>query len=235
MPQNKQAFYQAIEEMGARFSQIEENFSYYYFGNIKRIFEEKYQTLIALSTDQEDVDWIRSCQVKMIDFYNKALEKNYNDLAEIKRTMRTYFPSSHRIILPLDEKGNPVKAWVVDVKDGRPVFDRAQTFEEIEKAMDKGSNARWNLRSFIPEGLSIFQQLDLAKKLKQRESLGSFTPTPNYDTEGISREQSEARAWENYAIEHGLYQSVNYDRYLEEIISALEVCVEFFHRAFAIV
>ena len=69
MPQKKQAFYQAIEEMGARFSQIEENFSYYYFGNIKRIFEEKYQTLIALSTDQEEVDWIRSCQVKMIDFY----------------------------------------------------------------------------------------------------------------------------------------------------------------------
>ena len=53
--------------------------------------------------------------------------------------------------------------------------------------------------------------------------------------DGMTREQSDSQAWENYCIENGLYKIKNYDYILEDLVEDLKECIEFYEQAISIV
>lgn len=235
MDEKKELFNNQIEKLINCIMNVEKNLNLYYFNTLTRLFSEYYNEAKSYAKEDNDYNELRNCEIKIYEIYKKTLERNYQDLYSIKQTKYTTFPSSHHIVFTIDKDNNPVKANVVDVKDGYPVFDVECTIEEIQKQMDKASDARWNLRTFIPDKLSIFKQYELAVELKNKEKLGvKKTPAPDYNLSAKTREQSDAKAWENYAIENGMYNNINYDNYLDIIIDELKICIDFFEKGFKI-
>ena len=57
------------------------------------------------------------------------------------------------------------------------------------------------------------------------------TPEPNYDLDGLVGGQRDAAAWQNYAIENGMYRPTDYDASLENLLKNLEKCIDFYEKA----
>ena len=178
---------------------------------------------------------IRKYEVRAIDYYQRALEHNYEILKQYKETGEEPVDFEY-LIMTVDKQGNPKKTRVIDVKDGDPVFEDGCEIKDIWHTMNKVRGSISELSKWLDQDGTLQEKLEKALKLKEQGPLGGETPpSPNYDTSGMTREQSDAQAWQNYAIEMGMVRVVNYDYSLKELIPQLEKCIEFYQKAISIV
>ena len=67
-----------------------------------------------------------------------------------------------------------------------------------------------DLCKWIKQDGNLYEKLDKANKLKSMKLGSSYSPSPNYDMDSMSRERRDAQAWENYCIENKESTSIEY-------------------------
>ena len=186
-------------------------------------------------TEEEINAFRRKHEILAIECYQKALDYNYELLRRYKETgvEPEYFDC---LVMTVDKDGNPKKTRVVDVVEGKPVFEDGCEIKAIDRVMVNIDSLIGDLHQWLHREGSLEEKLDKALKLKKQGPLGEQSPpTPNYDIDHLVGGQRDAAAWENYAIEMGMVRTVNYDYALEKLIKCLEKSIEFFKQATSIV
>ncbi|MBQ8448089.1 MAG: hypothetical protein IJX27_04050 [Clostridia bacterium] len=185
-------------------------------------------------TPEEERAFKRKLELRALGYYQRALEKNYEMLKQYKETGEEPADFEY-LVMTVDKDGNPKKTRVIDVENGEPVFEDGCEIVNIRYSMTRVYSLSEDLYKWIDRNDTLQQKLEKALALKEKGRLGGETPpSPNYDTSGMSREQSDAQAWQNYAIEMGMVRVVNYDYALKEFIFELERCIEFYKKATSI-
>lgn len=186
-------------------------------------------------TPEEEQAFIRKHELRAVGCYQSGLEKNYEMLRQYKETGVEPEDFGH-LVMTVDKDGNPKRTRVVDVVDGKPVFEDGCQIRMIDRKMNTIDSLLNDLHEWLKKDGTLQEKLDKATKLKEKGPLGAQTPpSPNYDLGGLSGGQLDAAAWQNYAIEMGMVRTVNYDHALEELIEKLKECIEFYEKATSIV
>ena len=186
-------------------------------------------------TDEEKA-LAEECEARAVDYYQRALECNYETLHRYKETGDENVSGFRSLLMTVDANGIPTKTRVVGVKNGAPVFaDGCQT-QSISSERSYVDEQIGKLRRWMNYDGTLQEKLQTALALKARGPLGiSEPPVPNYDSDGMTREQSEANAWQNYAIETGMIIATHYDDTLDRLIVSLKKCIAFYEKATSIV
>lgn len=189
-----------------------------------------------VKTDEEK-NFVRKCEENALKLYQRSLDYNYEKLQEYKETKLENDKDFMYLSLTVDKEGNPIKTKVIDVdfKKGTPIFEDDCILIDVNRKMTNIYNNIKILSKWLNKKDTLQEILDDALKLKEQGSLGtSGSPTTNYNMDGMSREQRDAQAWENYVIESGRYRITNYDWELDELITNLEECISFYKKAISI-
>ena len=177
-------------------------------------------------------------QQKMIECYQKALERNYKKIKEYKERGVVDFSETDTWVLTLDKNGNPAKTAVIGVGEyGKPIFaDDSTDIPFVGRRRSNIKDCCHDLGDLISYNDDFYELLEGALKLKSKGALGAEPyPTPNYDLDGLVGGQLDAAAWQNYAIEHGMVRHVDYDASLNKLIEELNELIELYEQALSIV
>ena len=177
-------------------------------------------------------------QQKMIECYQKALERNYKKIKEYKERGVVDFSETDTWVLTLDKNGNPAKTAVIGVGEyGKPIFaDDSTDIPFVGRRRSNIKDCCHDLGDLISYNDDFYELLEGALKLKSKGALGAEPyPTPNYDLDGLVGGQLDAAAWQNYAIEHGMVRHVDYDASLNKLIEELQELIELYEKALSIV
>ena len=177
-------------------------------------------------------------QQKMIECYQKALERNYKKIKEYKERGVVDFSETDTWVLTLDKNGNPAKTAVIGVGEyGKPIFaDDSTDIPFVGRRRSNIKDCCRDLGDLISYNDDFYELLEGALKLKSKGALGAEPyPTPNYDLDGLSGGRLDAAAWQNYAIEHGMVRHVDYDASLNKLIEELQELIELYEKALSIV
>ena len=186
-------------------------------------------------TAEEIKAFLRKLEISAIDYYQRALEKNYEVLKQYKETGEETEDFRY-LMMTVDKDGNPKKARVIDIKGGEPVLEDGCEIREIQRTMDQIDNLYRDLSSWLDDSGTLQEKLEKALQLKAKRPIGTQTlPDPKYDLHGLVGGQLDAAAWEIYVIEKNTVKTVNYSNALKELISKLEMCIEFYEKAISIV
>ena len=179
---------------------------------------------------------MRECELKMIPYYQRALEEEYRKFKAEKEIGILDYTVIDSWTLTVDQNGNPVKTTVVDVQKGKPVYaDGCIGIEIADEARSVG-NCRYELRRWLQSNTNVYELKVAAEELKKKGALGmSPSPEPNYDLSGLSGGQLDAAAWQNYAIANGMVRRTNYDEMLDKLLVAIDKCIDFYEKAISIV
>ena len=175
---------------------------------------------------------------KMIECYQKALERNYKKIKEYKERDVVDFSETDTWVLTLDKNGNPAKTAVIGVGEyGKPIFaDDSTDIPFVGRRRSNIKDCCHDLGDLISYNDDFYELLEGALKLKSKGALGAEPyPTPNYDLDGLVGGQLDAAAWQNYAIEHGMVRHVDYDASLNKLIEELQELIELYEKALSIV
>lgn len=208
--------------------------------SISAFLEFKFYNIIShmkyYAKTEEEKKFVRDSEILMIPYYQKSLEHNYELLKLLKDTSNENMPNVEQLLLTVDEFGYPKKTKVIDVIDGKPVYGDNCKSISISSEYRRATDARHKLNKYIDRWEGLEGTLRIALELKKKSNLGMEDPlTPNYDTSGMTREQADAQAWENYAIVHGMGRRTNYDDELDDLIESIEKCIDFYKKATSIV
>lgn len=210
-----------------------------YGGTIIYIGFKFYSAISDLSYSakgEEEKEFVRECELKMIPYYQRALEQNYQKFKEQKELGAPDYMIIDSWTLTIDKNGNPTKTTVVDVQKGYPIYADGCTGVEILDETRAVGNCRYKLNRWLKSNRNLYELKVAAEKLKKKDSLGvSASPTPNYNMDGLTREQSDAQAWQNYAIENGMAHRTDYDAAVDELLVAIDKCIDFYEKAISIV
>lgn len=189
----------------------------------------------AMVTAEESKAFLRKLEMRAIDYYQRALEKNYEVLKQYKETGEETEDFRY-LMMTVDKDGNPKKARVIDIKGGEPVLEDGCEIREIQRTMDQIDNLYRDLSSWLDDSGTLQEKLEKALQLKAKRPIGTqIPPDPKYDLHGLVGGQLDAAAWEIYVIEKNTVKTVNYSNALKELISKLEMCIEFYEKAISIV
>lgn len=186
---------------------------------------------------EEEKKFVEECGLHALELYQRSLDYNYEKLKQYKETKDETDKDFMYLTITLDKEGNPKKTKVisVDLKNGNPILEDGCTLLDVHRKMNNIYNNIKILSKWLNKKDTLQEMLEDALKLKEQGSLGtSGSPTTNYNMDGMSREQRDAQAWENYAIETGRYRITNYDCELDELIQNLEECISFYKKAISI-
>ncbi|MBQ2987979.1 MAG: hypothetical protein IJD59_02630 [Clostridia bacterium] len=184
----------------------------------------------------EEKAFAGECEDRAVDYYQRALECNYDALRRYKETGDEGIPGFRNLLMTVDADETPTKTRVIGVRNGAPVFaDGCQT-QSIQSERNYVDRLIGELRRWMDYGGTLREKLEKALALKARGPLGiSEPPKPSDGSKGMTREQSEANAWRNYAIEAGTITATHYDDTLDRLIVSLKKCMEFYEKATSIV
>lgn len=210
-----------------------------------------YHNVCKYAETEEEKAIAKKCEQQMITCYQNILERNYKNIKAYKESGITDFTVLDSWLLTLDEKGEPKKTTVIGLNEyGDPVYADHCTLHMIPNKRSSVYSKRNELKSKIdrsqltPEEEKAWfdRELDLYELKKAmriftgKGKLGADPyPTPNYDMSGLSREQSDAQAWQNYAIENGMVKHVDYDRTLKDLLQSIDECLDFYEKALSMV
>lgn len=194
-----------------------------------------FEWLSSVAKTDEEKEIVRDLEKRLIDYYNRSLELNYKLIKQYKDTLDENIENFDYLALTIDKEGNPKKTYVIDVKNGKPIFNEECEISYIYRKMRSVRYAIDDLSKWIKQDGNLYEKLDKANELKSMKLGSSYSPTPNYDMDSMSREQRDAQAWENYCIENGLYKVKNYDFILDDLLRDLNDCIEFYEKAISIV
>lgn len=209
---------------------------------LRSIFSIQYKFYAAMSDlrywafREEEKAFARECELKMIPYYQRALEEEYRKFKAQKEIGILDYTVIDFWTLTVDQNGNPVKTTVVDVQKGKPVYaDGCIGIEIADEARSVG-NCRYELRRWLQSNTNVYELKVAAEELKKKGALGmSPSPEPNYDLSGLSGGQLDAAAWQNYAIANGMVRRTNYDEMLDKLLIAIDKCIDFYEKAISIV
>ncbi len=206
------------------------------------IFSIQYKFYAAMSDlhywarSEEEKAFVRECELKMIPYYQRALQQEYQKFKEQKEIGFPDYTVMDSWTLTVDQNGNPTKTTVVDVQKGKPVYaDGCIGIEIADEARSVG-NCRYELRQWLRSNTNVYELKVAAEELKKKGALGmSPSPEPNYDLGGLSGGQLDAAAWQNYAIANGMVRRTDYDEELDRLMTAIDKCIDFYEKALSIV
>ena len=179
--------------------------------------------------------FLRKFEIRAIDYYQRALEKNYEVLKQCKETGEEPEDFIY-LIMTVDKDGNPKKSRVIDVRSGEPILEDCCEIREIWSTMDKIDDLYRDLSSWLDDSGTLQEKLEKALQLKAKRLFGVKTPeSPGYDLHGLSGGRLDAAAWQNYVIDMNTVKTVDYNSALEELITKLETCIDFYEKAISIV
>lgn len=209
---------------------------------LQSIFSIQYKFYAAISDlrywafREDEKAFVRECELKMIPYYQRALEEEYRKFKAQKEIGILDYTVIDFWTLTVDQNGNPVKTTVVDVQKGKPVYaDGCIGIEIADEARSVG-NCRYELRRWLQSNTNVYELKVAAEELKKKGALGmSPSPEPNYDLSGLSGGQLDAAAWQNYAIANGMVRRTDYDEELDRLLTAIDKCIDFFEKAISIV
>ncbi len=185
--------------------------------------------------EKEDA-FVRECELKMLPYYQKALEKEYEKFKAQKAIGCPDYASMDFWILTVDKNGNPTKTTVVDVQKGYPIYADGCTDVEILRETQMVGSYRYELNRWLKSNKNLYELKAAAEELKKKGSLGmSDPPTPNYDLDGLVGGQLDAAAWQNYAIANGMVRRTDYDISLDNLLEYIDKCIDFYEKAMSIV
>lgn len=186
-------------------------------------------------TAEEIKAFLRKLEIRAIDYYQRALEKNYEVLKQCKETGEEPEDFIY-LIMTVDKDGNPKKSRVIDVRSGEPILEDCCEIREIWSTMDKIDDLYRDLSSWLDDSGTLREKLEKALQLKAKRPFGVKTPeSPGYDLHGLSGGRLDAAAWQNYVIDMNTVKTVDYNSALEELIAKLETCIDFYEKAISIV
>ena len=193
------------------------------------------QWLDNYAKTEEEKQIVVDIEDKAKDYYQRSLDLNYAKLKEYKENKKIDYEDFKYLVVTIDKEGNPQKTKVISVNNGLPVYEGGCSIKEIRSQMNEVLNSIDKLSKWIDKRSSLEELLEDAINLKNKVSLGTKgSASPNYNMEHMTREQSDAQAWENYLIESGIYQITDYDFILKQLIGYLKICIEFFDNATSI-
>ena len=185
---------------------------------------------------EEEKAFVRDCELKMIPYYQRALEQQYQIFKEQKEIGVPDYTVMDSWTLTVDKNGVPTKTTVVDVQRGLPIYANDCTGMEIGDEARAVGNHRYKLNRWLESNRNLYELRVAAKELKEKGTLGmSEPPEPNYDLDGLVGGQLDAAAWQNYAIAHGMVRRTNYDQELDRLLTAIDQCIDFYKKAISIV
>ncbi len=206
------------------------------------IFSMRYKFYTAMSDlrywafREEEKAFARECELKMIPYYQRALEEEYRKFKAQKEIGILDYTVIDFWTLTVDQNGNPVKTTVVDVQKGKPVYADGCIGIEIADEARRVGDCRYELRRWLQSNTNVYELKVAAEELKKKGALGmSPSPEPNYDLSGLSGGQLDAAAWQNYAIANGMVRRTNYDEMLDKLLVAIDKCIDFYEKAISIV
>ena len=186
-------------------------------------------------TDEEKA-FARECELKMLPYYQNALEREYGKFKAQKEIGVPDYSVIDSWTLTVDQNGNPVRTTVVDVQKGKPVYADGCIGIEIGDEARAVGNCRYALNRFLASNVNVYELKAAAQELKEKGALGmSPAPEPNYDLSGLVGGQLDAAAWQNYAIANGMARRTDYDDMLDKLLTAIDKCIDFYEKAISIV
>ena len=196
-----------------------------------------YPHMFCEAETEEEKAFVSACAQEIADCYQKALERNYNEIKALKERGVMDSWAMENWILTLDQNGTPTMTTVVGVNEkGYPVYADGCVGIEIANEVRAVGNYRYELNKWIESNGNLYELRVAAEELKKKGTLGmSPSPEPNYDLSGLSGGQLDAAAWQNYAIENGMVRRTDYDEALDKLLAAIDKCIDFYEKAISIV
>lgn len=197
-----------------------------------------YPRMLKKAETEEEKAFVKECAREIAACYQRALERNYENIRGHKETNSQDHRPMRNWTLTLDENGTPRKTSVVDIDEkGYPVYADRCTDIKISYELQVVWNCQYELRKWLDRSVNdLYKLRDAALGLKEKERLGmASTPQPNYDLDGLVGGQLDAAAWQNYAIENGMYRPDDYDDSLEQLLENVDKCIDFYEKAISIV
>ena len=227
-------FKEKYDELQKAFARYENSEKIYY---IKGALFQIFPKLNRWVDTKEEKEFLNECKLEAAQFYQKALELNYKKIKEQKEIGIADYDAMEFWILTIDENGNPKKTTVIDVdEDGAPVYADNCKAVSINLQITYTNEYRHELEDWIERNSNLYELKKAAESLKQKGRLGmESVPSPNYDTYGMSREQSDSQAWQNYTIENGMYRPTDYDKTLDNLLKNIDKCIDFYEKAISMV
>jgi len=202
--------------------------------SIKSKMFNLYPCMLERARTEEKKAFVKECAREIAACYQRALERNYESIRQHKETNSQDHSPMCNWTLTLDENGDPKKTSVVDVnKKGYPIYADGCTSIEISYELQKVWDYRYKLRNWLDRSVNdLYKLKEAALALRGKERLGmESTPEPNYDLDGLVGGQRDAAAWQNYAIESGMYRPTDYDESLDYLLEYLDKCIDFYEKA----
>ncbi len=193
-----------------------------------------YPHMLKNAESEEEKAFVKECAREIADCYQRALERNYENIRQHKETNSQDHRPMRNWTLTLDENGAPRKTSVVDVDEkGYPIYADRCTGIEIGYELQNVWNYQYKLRNWLDRSVNdLYKLRDEAQRLRGKERLGmASTPEPNYNLDGLVGGQRDAAAWQNYAIESGMYRPTDYDESLDSLLKNIDKCIEFYEKA----
>ena len=194
-----------------------------------------FEWLSSVAKTDEEKEIVKDLEKRLILYYQRSLELNYKLIKQYKDTKDESIENFDYLALTVDKEGNPKKTFVIDVNNGTPIFNDGCNLKYIYRQMIKARYAINDLKKWFKSEGNLYDKLETANKLTAVKLGRDHSPSPNYDMDGMTREQRDSQAWENYCIENGLYKVKNYDYILEDLIEDLKECIKFYEQAISIV
>ena len=193
-----------------------------------------YPHMLKNAKTDEEKAFVKECAREIAACYQRALERNYEQIRQHKETNLQDHRPMRNWTLTLDENGAPRKTSVVDVdKKGYPVYADRCTGLTISYELQNVWNYQAELRNWLDRSVNdLYKLREAALGLKNKERLGMESiPQPNYDLDGMVGGQRDAAAWQNYTIESGMYRPTDYDESLDYLLEYLDKCIDFYEKA----
>ena len=190
--------------------------------------------MLKAAQAEEEKAFVKECAREIAACYQRALERNYEEIRQHKETNSQDHRPMRSWTLTLDENGAPRKTSVIDVNEkGYPVYADRCTGLVISYELQKVWDCQHALRNWLDGSVNDLYALRVAAiELKQGGRLGMGSiPSPNYDLDGLVGGQRDAAAWQNYIIESGTYRPTDYDESLDRLLENLDKCIDFYEKA----
>ncbi len=197
-----------------------------------------YPHMLRGARTEEEKAFLTECEREMVACYQRTLERNYARIQAHKEQGEMNHGPMDGWILTLDERGVPRKTTVIAINEkGYPTYADHCTDVRIRSELQNVWNRRYELRQWLDRSVNDLYELKAAAlKLWEQGRLGmAGIPSPNYDTYGMTREQGDAQAWQNYVIESGMYRPTDYDQSLDSLLKSVDRCIDFYEKAISMV
>lgn len=196
-----------------------------------------YPRMLSAAETEEDNAFVNACAKEIVDCYQRALERNYNEIKDHKQQGLMDSWAIESWTLTLDQNGTPTMTTVVDInKKGYPVYADNCIGVIVGYDLTEVGTCRHKLNRWLQSNRNLYELRLAAQKLKEKGSLGmSDPPAPNYNLDGLVGGQLDAAAWQNYAIENGLVHRTNYDEELDKLLTSIDKCIDFYEKAISMV